>query len=92
MTQPQVEAKLTANLKKYLKSEGHVESGKLLKSLKIEGSAAGFKVVGLEYVQYLDDGEFLNNFFSLPSTNKLIEEYIAITVNKEIEGLDLSNL
>lgn len=80
MTTQQLESNLTDDLKDYLKSQGHVKTGKLMNSIKVNVTDAGkFKmtVVGLEYLEFLDEGGFVQSFFDLGSTISLMEDYLA---------------
>jgi len=79
MTISQLNTQLTQALKNYIKSSGHNETGALYGSIRFtctdnNGLKINFKT--MNYIQYLDDGEFINSFFGLSSTNDIISEYL----------------
>lgn len=83
MTKSEIEISLTTNLKRFLKSEGHIDSGDLYKSISINLTENGsIDISTLDYLQYLDDGKFLDNFLDLPSTIDLLEEYAVYLYSK----------
>lgn len=91
MTTTELENRLTNNLKNYLKQKNHYGSGKLFKSIKFTVTDNGnfdIKLVAEEYIQYLDNGKFLDSFFQLNSTTELFEEYFS----KKVEEMINTNL
>jgi len=88
MTIQQLNNKLTALLKKYIKASNHVDSGNLYNSIEFNCSfnqelKISFKTA--EYIKYLDDGEFLNGFFALEETKKLIGEFITSSLEQSLK-------
>jgi len=57
--------KLTAAMKSYIKASSHVASGKLLNSIKFKCTDNGELEISfnaMDYIYYLDNGDFINNF------------------------------
>jgi len=77
--------RLTLALKNYIKASNHVDSGRLIKSIKFKCTDAndgGLKIKfnAMEYIHYLDNGEFIAKFFALDSTVSIITEYLSKTI------------
>lgn len=82
MTLVELNNQLTNNLKAFLKKRNHISSGKLYNKIRITSDAnLKFSVAAYEYIQYLDDGKFFNDFWELPSTLELIGNYISSVAN-----------
>jgi hypothetical protein len=77
MTTQQLEHSLTIALKAYIKKEGYVATGSLLKSIGFKATYKNLKLdiklVANDYIQYLDDGDLVDKFLS----TKKAQEYIA---------------
>ncbi len=72
-----VQGQLTAELKRYIKSTKHIDSGNLLTKAKVIKQGDSFVVEAPEYIIYLDNGEFVNNFFNLPKVLNIIAIHVA---------------
>lgn len=86
MTITQLNNKLTSSLKKFIKTEKFVDSGDLYKSIKFNctyTNELNISVKALEYIQYLDNGDLLNNFFNLESTKNLVAEFMVSQIELE---------
>ncbi len=86
MTITQLNSKLTSSLKKFIKNEKFVDSGDLYKSIKFNctyTNELNIKLNSKEYIQYLDNGDLLNNFFALESTTNLIGEFLVSQIELE---------
>lgn len=74
---------------KHIKSKSHVQSGKLLKSIDFKCSYVGGKLdirfETLDYVQYLDDGNFLDAFVEIDAVADIIGDFY---VEQFYEDLD----
>lgn len=86
MTLVELNNQLTNNLKAFLKKRNHISSGKLYNKIRITSDAnLKFSIGAFDYIQYLDDGMFLNDFWELPSTLDLIASYITSIANAELD-------
>lgn len=93
MTISELNSKLKNALKRYIKNEGYVDSGKLLKSIsfncQMNGEKLKLKFKAAEYIHYLDDGNLVSNFFGSQEALDIIQEYYvdySITeINNSIE-------
>lgn len=86
MTQQQLNNSLTSQLKDFLRKRKHIESGDLYKSIKVSSDAnLNFKLNAYEYIQYLDDGTFLSDFFALPKTVQTIQTFLTSSLDKEFD-------
>jgi hypothetical protein len=86
MTVAQLNSKLTSSLKKFIKNEKFVDSGDLYKSIKFNctyTNELNIKLNSKEYIQYLDNGDLLNNFFNLESTKNLVAEFLVSQIDLE---------
>jgi hypothetical protein len=84
MTITELNAKLTQNLKSYIKTQHHNETGHLYNSIKFkctfDNNQFQVKFDSYEYILYLEHGEFIQDFFKLDSTLKLLSDFIAINI------------
>lgn len=78
---------LGRELKIFIKSEGYVDSGKLVNSIKFNSSFINneldIKFDTMEYIKYLDDGKLIKRFFEIPRVIEIIQEFYS--TNLEIE-------
>jgi len=87
MTTQDLSIQLTNQIKTYLKSRNHIDSGDLLNSLQVNVDAnLGMSVSGKDYLVYIDDGQFTQNFFELPTTVATIENFISRSIDIEFDG------
>lgn len=68
MTIQQLNDKLTKELIKFLQKKNHYNTGTLAKSIGFASTISNkgeleLKLNAKEYIQYLDDGDFLDEFF-----------------------------
>lgn len=61
--------RLTISLQDFIKKENHYNTGTLSKSIRFTSTIKpdgdlDIKLKGKEYIQYLDDGKFLDNFYN----------------------------
>jgi hypothetical protein len=77
MTNIELANRLTSELKAYLKASGHVDSGALYNSIKFTVSENPFdiKLDAEKYIEYLDDGKFLDKFFAQEKITNLFVDY-----------------
>lgn len=82
--------KLDSYMKDYIRNEGYVDSGMLLKSIKFksveENNELIIKFDAEDYIQYLNDGNFINDFFSQNKVLELITEYRAEMIDIQIQN------
>ena len=86
MTLNELNKQLTIALKNYIKTSHHNNTGKLYNSIKFNctnNQTTGLKISfdAMEYIYYLDDGDFIANFFALNNTVSIITEFLS----KDIE-------
>lgn len=85
MTQSEAEAKLTQELKSYIKKT-HYETGSLADSARVDINGLNdISVVANDYIQYLDNGDFVDKFFDLDSVNAILEEYIVSEIEDQLQ-------
>ena len=65
----------------YLKITGHYKTGSLARSIMFNARITDSGEIDLgfsakEYILFLDDGKFVDNFFALPTTKALISNWI----------------
>jgi hypothetical protein len=82
MTSSELNSQLTLALKNYIRFKGHNETGALYNSIKFKSKnqpIGGLEITltANEYIQYLDKGDFVDNFFGLDSTLNIIGDFIA---------------
>jgi len=92
MTLSQFNSTLTAELKKYIKQRGYVSSGKMLNSIRFTSVDGPDGVVDIkfdteDYIKYLDNGTFLDDFFKQKVVLDTIGEYEADKLAKALENL-----
>jgi hypothetical protein len=68
-------------MSEYLKRTGHYKTGSLARSISFNARITNSGEVDLgfkanEYILYLDDGKFVDNFFALPTTKSAISNWI----------------
>ena len=80
MTIQTLNIKLTSAIKSYIKKKDFIASGNLYKSIKFNctynNGDLKIKIKGKEYVQYLDEGNFLNKFMDEKKTLELIQMFL----------------
>lgn len=78
---------LERELKNFIKSEGYVDSGKLVNSIKFNSrfinNELDIKFDTMEYIKYLDDGKVIKRFFEITRVIEIIQEFYS--TNLEIE-------
>lgn len=65
----------------YLKKTGHYKTGSLARSITFNARITDSGEIDLgfranEYILFLDDGKFVDNFFALPTTKSVISNWI----------------
>jgi len=79
MTIGELNYQLTQALKTYVKSSNHNDTGRLYNSIQFKCTTTNgltIKFDAMEYIHYLDDGDFINNFFEQSSILDLIATYL----------------
>lgn len=88
MTLSELNNKLKNALKKYIRERDHIITGHLLNSIKFNSTYKDFDLqISFKskfYIVYLEDGEFIDDFFSLTSTRDILEEFIADKIGDEL--------
>lgn len=82
MTINELNSKLTNSLINYLNQLGHNETGALESSIDFNCSVGkdndlSIALNTLEYIQYLDDGKFLDNYFDTQDFEDIIQSWYA---------------
>lgn len=83
MTIKQLNKKLDDLLIDYLKREGYVKTGSLLKSIEFKCKfnqktyELDFELEANEYIIYLNDGDLIQDFLNETTTLEVISEFIA---------------
>jgi myo-inositol-1-phosphate synthase len=79
------EIEFTNLLKNKIKQEGYYSSGKLYNSIKFNINN-NYELVlnSLEYIQYLDDGKFLEDFYESNEFVEVYQQFIAEIINNVI--------
>lgn len=76
------ENRLTQELKKYIRTN-HNETGSLANSARVVINGPNdISIVANDYIQYLDDGNFIDAFFELPNTISILEEYTVFVIEE----------
>lgn len=85
MTIAQLNKQLTDQLQAYIKREGYVDTGNLVKNVKFKCKFANdkleIKLNAPTYIVYLDDGNFINRFYTLEDTKDTVKEFLAENLN-----------
>lgn len=94
MTTTELAKNLTQLLKKFIKSEGYYSSGKLYNSINFkvtDSTSSGLQVEldSKEYINYLEDGKFLDRFFALSSVQNTILDYGVSHIMDSIDDIDI---
>lgn len=90
MTKQDLENKLTKQLKDFIKKRKHYDSGKLYNSIKVNitdtENSVKLSFNAMEYIKYLDDGDFMKDFMKFDSTTKTINLYISTKIQLVLKG------
>ena len=94
MTIQDLSNRMTIALKEYISSSKHNKTGEMLNSIQVTANDAfDFNINSVDYILYLDNGDFLPNFFQLDSTISIMEEYYTYDLQKRLsKGLDNSSI
>lgn len=82
MTINELNKELTDSLVNYLNQTGHNETGALESSIDFDCSIIGGNDLDIsfnakEYIHYLDDGKFLDNYFDTQDFEDIIQRWYA---------------
>lgn len=81
----QYEIEFTKLLQNKIKQDGYYSSGKLYNSIKFTiNNNYELSLNALEYIQYLDDGKFLDDFYNSTEFITLYQQFINEIVNNII--------
>lgn len=91
MTANELANGLTSALKSYIRERGFYASGRLFNSVNFQVTDEPFdvKLNALEYIQYLDDGKFLIDFYNLPKVEQLFLTYIDSRITSTLNEIEL---
>ena len=83
-----INTELNNLMKSYIKTTNHNDSGSLSSSIKFNAKLTddGF-LLGLEannYILYLDDGNFIEDFLGLPKVGDVISTFIVDEMLKDL--------
>jgi hypothetical protein len=88
MTISQLNNKLTTQLKAFIKKENLYDTGALYKSVKFKSVykdfELGIKLDSVDYIKYLEKGDFLSKFFELAATKETIQEFYVSQIEKDL--------
>lgn len=77
MTIQEFTSKLNDDLRSYLKTRSHIDSGKLYNSINFKMSNSNELTLDAEeYIVYLDDGKFLPSYLNSDSFNNILNQYL----------------
>lgn len=66
-------------LKRYIKALDHIDTGYMIRTVKFNSTNLNgvlqIKFKATDYMRYLDKGGFIDSFFELESTKKIIGQY-----------------
>lgn len=72
-------------MREYIKSRGHVETGRLSNSISFNVKRTGeISLNALEYINYLDNGNFIVKFWELRDVKTALADFYAWVV---LDGL-----
>lgn len=81
MTIEDLNQKLDAAMRRFIKERNHILTGAMYRSVMFDcaetESGLSLRFSAMYYMKFLDYGEFINDFWELPSTLAIIEDYIA---------------
>lgn len=81
-------------MKAYIRQRKHIVTGHLLNSIKFKSSYRNdellIKFNSKFYIDFLDSGKFVDDFFKLESTNDIIQEFVFERVEQDIDEIILS--
>lgn len=86
MTISQLNTSLADALKVYLRASKHNDTGKLYNSIKFNctiDKGIDINLDAMEYIQYLDDGQFLEDFYNSKIVEDILSEFV-ITTDAEL--------
>lgn len=88
MTIAELNTRLDANLRAFIKLRDHILTGAMYRSVMFDCSeietGLQLRFSSMYYIKFLDHGEFINDFYNLESTNAIITDYIAGMIEREI--------
>jgi len=87
-TIPQLNNELKTALKKYILERKHIRTGALYKSVGFEcnenNGELTINYTAKFYIQYLENREFVNDFFQLNSTNNILSGYVVSMIERTL--------
>jgi len=92
MTLGELNSKLNASLKKYIKDRKHIRTGKLYNSVSFQCSDTDTLHIhfsAMFYIQYLENRQFVDNYFETQEFNDIVAEYTVESLTKFIFTTDL---
>lgn len=88
MTIQELNVNLTDELKGFIRERDHIISGDLLNSIRFKCSyykgVLRLKFDAMFYIKYLEDGEFVGEFFERSNTRTYIRDFIAARSREDI--------
>jgi hypothetical protein len=80
MSVQQLNKSLDKALRDYIRKRNHILTGALYKSVLFNCSFVGgelkLKFSSMYYIKFLEYGDFVNDFYDLPSTNQIIRDFM----------------
>jgi hypothetical protein len=92
MNNRELEVYLTSELKKYIKDKGYISTGDLYNSIQFRVTNTPELKVDLnseEYINYLEKGKLLDNFFKKENIQNAILDYSFGLLLAELDKLDI---
>lgn len=88
MTVSQLNKQLSTNFKAYITKRGFVKTGALRKSIKFNSTYINLdlkiKLKSLFYIQYLDNGDLVSNFFKETSSREIMRIFYVEAIEDSI--------
>lgn len=91
MTIQELNQVLTEQLQYYIRKNEHINTGKLLRSVKYVCTYINFnldiRLQSEEYIQYLDEGTFLDSFYSLFKVQEAFADFFITNIVANFDKL-----
>jgi hypothetical protein len=88
MSVQQLNKTLDKALRDYIRKRNHILTGALYKSVLVNCSFVGgqlkLKFSSMYYIKFLEYGDFVNDFYDLPTTNEIIKDFLVSYIESSI--------
>ena len=88
MTIEDLNTRLDVAMRRFIKERDHILTGAMYRSVMFDcqqtETGLRLKFSAAYYMKFLDHGEFINDFWELPTTRLIIEDYVAGLIEESL--------